>query len=395
MNTISLPQYVISILSRLESAGFSAYAVGGCVRDKLIGRRVNDYDVCTSARPEQVQSLFSRCIPTGVKHGTVTVRSGKQNVEVTTFRTDGIYSDSRRPDSVAFLTTVEEDLARRDFTINAMASDIRGNIIDPFGGKDDLAKKVIRCVGEPEHRFSEDALRMLRAVRFSAQLGFAIERDTLDAVIAQAENAAFLSAERVRDELAKLLTSKDPAQLRRMTDIGLLDSFIAERAPFDSTGIIRVKNSPLLRWTAACALLLKNNCISSAQEFLIKLRLDGKTVKSASFGAHFAAETRELSPEGWKRLIAQTGADAARCAAAAMDALYASSQSRALSCVLGSGECMSLSSLAVNGQDLRALGLEGQAVGLVLNELLMHVISHPEDNLRSRLLTIAAQYAHF
>lgn len=395
MNTVSLPQYVNSILSRLESAGFSAYAVGGCVRDKLIGRRVNDYDVCTSARPQQVQSLFSHCIPTGIKHGTVSVLSGKHTVEVTTFRTEGSYSDSRHPDSIEFLTNIEDDLARRDFTINAMALDIRGNMIDPFNGKADLAKKVIRCVGKPEQRFSEDALRMLRAVRFSAQLDFEIDDNTLAAIIAQAENAALLSAERVRDELSKLLSSKKPVQLSRMTVLGLLDSFIEQRAPFDASGICQVKNVPLLRWAAAGALLLESGCIASVQEFLKKLRLDGKTVSFASFGARFAVENRELSAVDWKLLAARYGQDMARCAAAAMDALYSTGQSRALNRILSTGECMSLSELAVNGSDLCALGLKGRSVGQVLNELLMHVIVHPEDNSRARLLAIAAQSAHF
>ncbi len=205
------PKYVLDILCALGRAGHSAALAGGCVRDSLLGRRPNDWDVASSARPEEVLALFPRCVPTGLRHGTVTVLSRGGAVEVTSFRAEGAYSDHRRPDSVAFGCSLEEDLARRDLTVNAMAMDAAGNVTDPFGGRADLERRLLRCVGAPERRFSEDALRMLRTVRFSAQLGFGVEAETLRAVRELAPLAASLSAERVRDELIKTLRSPRPS----------------------------------------------------------------------------------------------------------------------------------------------------------------------------------------
>ena len=174
-----MPQEVRSLLARLESAGYQGWAVGGCVRDTLRGAAPSDWDVTTDARPERVMALFGeRAIPTGLKHGTVTVCAGETHVEVTTFRRDGTYSDHRRPDAVQFSSSLEEDLARRDLTVNAMAMDLRGHICDPFGGQEDLSRRVLRCVGDPLRRLDEDALRIMRTLRFAAVLGFAIDPST-------------------------------------------------------------------------------------------------------------------------------------------------------------------------------------------------------------------------
>ena len=178
---------------------------GGCVRDTLMGRRPNDWDVATSAAPEAVQSLFRRTVPTGLRHGTVTVLYGGGRCEVTTYRVEGAYSDHRRPDSVRFTPSLSDDLSRRDFTINAMAMDASGNVTDPFGGREDISRRIVRCVGEPRERFEEDALRMLRAVRFAAKLGFEIEAGTRCAIRRCAPLAASLSAERVAGELSGVL----------------------------------------------------------------------------------------------------------------------------------------------------------------------------------------------
>ena len=177
------PKYVIHILKTLEGAGYHAVLAGGCVRDTILGRRPNDWDIATSAPPDAVQRLFARTVPTGIRHGTVTVLYGGGKCEVTTWRVEGAYSDHRRPDSVEFTPSLAEDLARRDFTINAMAMDVRGELTDPFGGRADLERGIIRCVGEPRARFAEDALRMLRAVRFAAKLGFELDGATLAAAL--------------------------------------------------------------------------------------------------------------------------------------------------------------------------------------------------------------------
>ncbi len=395
MDAIRIPKYAVKVLQRLEDAGFKAYAVGGCVRDMLLGRRVNDYDVCTSARPDDIISLFPRSIPTGIKHGTVTVRSEGRLLEVTTFRTDGDYTDSRRPDSVHFLDTIKGDLSRRDFTINAMAADIRGNIIDPFKGVEDLKKKIIRCVGEPEKRFSEDALRMLRAMRFSAQLAFSIEDETYSSIARLASNVQKLSAERVRDEIQKILLSPCPEMLSSLIDIGLIDNYINDRKALDLSKINCLKKSPDIRWSAASSEMIKTGCIIDPEKFLQKLKLDRKTVKNAAYGANTAAKMNICSPVEWKRIVSQNGMEAAICAASSMDILYKSGHVKMLAEVLSSGECMTLSELAVNGNDIASIGITGSNIGLTLSRLLEHVIVFPADNRREKLLELVSQSAQF
>ena len=201
-----LSREVDAVLARLEDAGHAAYAVGGCVRDLLRGAVPHDWDVTTSARPEEVMALFpGRCIPTGLPHGTVTVRENHQSIEVTTFRADGPYDDGRHPRSVTFSTRIEDDLARRDFTVNAMALDRRGTLVDVFGGREDLARGVIRCVGEPDRRFGEDALRVMRALRFAACFGFSIGEETARGLRRSAPGLRRIAAERLREEMTKLL----------------------------------------------------------------------------------------------------------------------------------------------------------------------------------------------
>ena len=202
-----IPQEVRHVLLTLERAGHEAYIVGGCVRDMLMENRPHDWDVTTSALPQETMALFGHsAIPTGLRHGTVTVRSGELACEVTTFRTDGDYTDHRHPAAVAFTRSLREDLARRDLTVNAMAMDVRGMLYDPFGGQADIHRRVLRCVGSPGRRFSEDALRILRVLRFSATLGgFSVEENTRCALLSRREDLRYVAAERVREELTKLL----------------------------------------------------------------------------------------------------------------------------------------------------------------------------------------------
>ena len=210
---IQIPEKVNKIIKKLQEHGYDAYAVGGCVRDSLLGRTPADWDITTSAKPLEVKGLFKRTIDTGLQHGTVTVMLNREGFEVTTYRIDGEYEDSRHPKEVIFTGKLEEDLRRRDFTINAMAYNDREGLVDVFGGAKDLKNQIIRCVGEPRERFTEDALRILRAVRFSAQLGFAIEEDTAKAAGELADTLRKISAERIHTELVKLLVS--PHQIGR------------------------------------------------------------------------------------------------------------------------------------------------------------------------------------
>ncbi len=207
---ITLPRKVLMIINNLQLHGYEAFAVGGCVRDSILARRPEDWDITTSARPEEIKKLFRRTVDTGIEHGTVTVLIGKDSFEVTTYRVDGAYEDSRHPIEVRFTSRLEDDLQRRDFTINAMAYNDEVRLVDVFGGMRDLNHHLIRCVGDPKERFSEDALRILRAVRFSAQLNFPIEPYTAEALKELAPTLAKISAERIQAELVKLLVSPHP-----------------------------------------------------------------------------------------------------------------------------------------------------------------------------------------
>ncbi len=225
---IQLPDQVNKIIDTLEKAGYEAYAVGGCVRDSILGRTPDDWDITTSAKPEDCKRLFPRTVDTGIKHGTVTVLLGGEGFEVTTYRIDGVYEDGRHPREVTFTANLKEDLRRRDFTINAMAYNERSGPVDLYGGMQDMENRIIRCVGDARERFDEDALRMLRAVRFSAQLGYRIDEKTGEAVKAMASNLQKISAERIQAELVKLVTSPHPDYLRTAYELGITAQVLPE-----------------------------------------------------------------------------------------------------------------------------------------------------------------------
>ena len=247
-----VPEAVKCCCETLWAAGEAACPVGGCVRDSLLGRTPGDWDVATSARPETVQALFSRTIPTGLRHGTVTVLLEGMSLEVTAFRREEGYADGRRPDRVVFGVGLTEDLARRDFTINAMALLPDGTVADPFGGKADLDARLVRCVGDPERRFREDALRMLRAVRFAAQLDFAIEGETAAALRREAAGLDRVSGERVRAELEKTLLSPRPELCALPVELGMLVRFGAPARQVDLTGLAALPATPEERWRGFC-----------------------------------------------------------------------------------------------------------------------------------------------
>ncbi len=390
MTHISPPKYALNVLHRLESAGFQAFLVGGCVRDMLMNCRPQDWDICTNALPEQVTALFPRTHPTGIKHGTVTVVSLGKPLEVTTYRNDGEYADHRRPDKVRFVSSLDSDLERRDFTMNAIAMSASGELFDPFGGKSDIAARLIRCVGEPDKRFDEDALRMLRALRFSAVLGFEIDGGTLAAIERSSALVSVIAAERVRAELEKTLCSERPQTVARMISLGLLEGFVKPaRAEIDLSPLAVLPKTPALRWAGLCAILERNALISESESFLRALRLDNETLRCVSAGCTAVKSGIPLSPADYKRLCARLGDAGARCTAAAAEALGHRGRLSALRRVIRSGECRALSQLAVTGGDLEALGYHGKAIGGELQRLLEYVIESPEQNMRERLLSLA------
>lgn len=357
------------VLDTLQRAGFEAWYVGGCVRDTLLGRPIHDWDVATSALPEQVLALFPRTVPTGLQHGTVTVLSDSGPVEVTTYRADGDYHDGRHPDGVRFVRSLREDTARRDFTVNAMAMDQRGNIRDFYGGRADLAAGILRCVGAPERRFREDALRMLRACRFAAQLGFAIEPETWAALLRCAPLCKQLSRERITEEVTKTIRSPSPQWAAAMIRCGLLTSCCLTGSN-DLSQLSVLPPTAEARW-AGFGLLVPELDFSA-------FRLPAKLVKLCRMArAHWPAPEERL---GWKRLLAAEGEEAARL-------LATLAQTDAVDEIIASGDCVSLKTLAVSGHDFP--DLRGPALGQLLNRLLEHVLQAPADNNRETLLELA------
>ena len=386
MMEIVFPDGIKYVLSRLENAGYSAFAVGGCIRDSLLARRPGDWDAASSALPGEVMELFGPdALPTGLRHGTVTIKTPDGPIEVTTFRADGVYADHRRPDSVRFVGDIREDLSRRDFTINAMAVSLSGTLIDPFGGRDDLRKGLVRCVGDPARRFEEDALRMFRALRFCANLGFALDTDTLEAIHEKSALASSLAAERIHVELIKTIICQCSREIGIMLESGLFDRFCTGGEAVDFTPLDMLPERPLPRLAGLCVLLERAGRVRTP-ELLRALKCSGEEIRLCSLAAEAALSGLPDSPAGWKRLLSRVGEPAARTAAAAGQALYGRDFLPQLEQVLVSGECFSTDRLAVGGGDLLALGLRGREVGAALERLLLHVIEHPEDNERERLL---------
>jgi len=408
MKITAPPAYIARILKTLVSDGHESVIVGGSVRDAIMNRPVHDWDLATSATPVDVARLFPKTVLTGEKFGTVTVVEPEGSIEVTTFRTEGEYLDGRHPEDVEFVSNLTEDLSRRDFTINAIAESADGELIDPYGGLEDIKNGVIRCVGGPNTRFSEDSLRMFRALRFSAELGFAIEKETKQAIYANANLASRLSPERIRIELEKTLMSQKPELVGEMIKIGLLDKYIAisGKSPEGLEKLAYLPAEPMLRWCAFCAILLEKQYIESTTELLHSMHLDGKTIKiclRALAISDFPEEKNAI-----KQLLSKNDVAVVRCAAAVSDikmteavksnenaddsdnGFYAGSSLEKLDNVLASNECTTLSELAIDGRDLLGLGHPaGRELGEKLNKLLDHVIENPEDNTRERLLEVS------
>ena len=431
-----IPEFVKNLLCTLESAGHQAWCVGGCVRDLRLGRTPVDWDVTSSALPEETMALFGeRAVPTGLKHGTVTVRTEDQPVEVTTFRKDGAYRDHRRPETVTFTDSLEEDLRRRDFTVNAMALDLRGTFRDPFGGLGDLERGILRCVGEPERRFHEDALRILRGLRFSACLGFVLEEKTASAIREKKDLLRNIAPERVWAEFSRLLTGRWADEVLR-TYPEVAGVFWPELLPmigFDQRtrhhcydvwehtlhALAAVEPDVVLR----CTMLLhdvgkpemftlddrghghfKGHPARSAaltEDMLRRLRVDNATretvVRLVEWHDRNIPRTdqglrralRDLGEADLRRLLAVKRAD--NQAQAHQDLLGEIDKAEAiLDRLLAEGACVSLGQLAVRGGDLTALGLRGPAIGRMLDLLLDRVVDGDVPNEREILLKTAA-----
>ncbi len=391
MPQINPPKYVRQILFTLQARGHLAYLVGGCVRDVIMEITPQDWDICTSALPEEVLELFPGSMPTGIRHGTVTVVIGSKSSEVTTFRTEGDYRDHRRPDSVTFVSDLITDLSRRDFTMNAIALSADGMIADPFDGVSDIAKRTIRCVGEPKLRFTEDALRMFRALRFSARLGFTIEYDTMQAIEQCAPLAAELAPERVRDEIEKILLTTRPETMSAAISFGLMKKYISG-AGWKTPNFADIADMPrkaLTRWVAFAIMLRKYGYIPSARDFLMQLRLDGRTIRCCADAEVLLSQEPPRDDLGWKKMLNRYGVDTVTCAVQTYAVIYGIDREKELKNILKSGECFSLKHLAITGDDLLALGLKGPELGEMLNFLLEYVMEYPDNNKREILLELA------
>ena len=432
---LTLDPGAATLLDALHAAGYAAYAVGGCVRDSLLGRTAHDWDLCTSALPQQVMELFGaeQCIPTGLQHGTVTIKYGGQLYETTTFRTEGSYTDGRHPDAVQFVPDVREDLARRDFTINAMAYNEAEGLVDPFGGQKDLQNGLLRAVGEPQQRFTEDALRILRLYRFAARFGFALDAATARAARQLAPHLDCISAERIQEELAKLLAAPQPGAYLEPAVLTVVLPELTPAALDAAKPVVDAcpageKNLPV-RWAALLGALGETD----TRRVLKRLRCSNACIEETAVLVRETAEQgvcrsfSEDRPLGWDpaaagsragdgmaRLVSEEKASAhpgdihirqllgryglctverlcALCAALhpqnAPDCALAAQRVRQLE---ADGVCCRVSQLAVNGRDLMAAGIPaGPALRRVLEALLDGVIRAEYPNEKPALLAAA------
>lgn len=383
---VKCPKYVRFAINTLESSGYEAFVVGGGLRDTLLGRAPDDFDIATSALPEQTLSVFSDfyTIPTGLKHGTVTVMIDGAPLEITTYRIDGEYSDSRHPESVVFASKIEEDLSRRDFTVNAMAYNERVGFVDVFGGMRDLEAKILRAVGEADKRMEEDALRIMRAFRFSAQLSFDIEENTLRAIRDKAHLLSNISGERKGVELLKLLTSKSPeGSLRNMIDTGVWKVISPEFVPSERSisALQRVESDPCERLAA----LLFDCDTETARRLLRSLKYSNAIISSTLTLIQRRSCAFE-SDADLRRFIIHYGelsASMARIAEALGEKGYpAESDVLRMS---SESFCRSVSDLAIGGDALLKMGFEGKEIGKALNRLFETVIDDPSANTAEKL----------
>ena len=393
---ITLPTKVKQIISKLEKADFEAYAVGGCVRDSILGRSPEDWDITTSAKPEEVKKLFSTTIDTGLQHGTVTVVIEKEGFEVTTFRLDGDYTDGRHPDRVAFTSSLTEDLRRRDFTINAMAYSEKRGLIDEFDGERDLEDGVIRAVGDACERFSEDALRMLRAIRFAGQLNFKIADETFDAIKELSPNIAKVSVERIAKELEKLLLSGNPEYIALVYETGIFSVIAPEVAMLFENGEISASTKALSRasfpekkelYQIRLAIFLEGLGADKAANLLKRLKLDNDTINTVKKLLELSLREVENNETDMRRTVKEAGHKMMPLLLEMRRAKGLKDNKELYQTVIDNGYCTSISELNINGKDLMDAGIpKGALIGSTLERLLELVIEKPELNTRESLL---------
>lgn len=420
MKIIKTPHSVEIIINELEKKGYEAFAVGGCVRDALLNKTPNDWDITTSAMPLDVKGIFNKTFDTGIKHGTITVLIDKVGYEVTTYRIDGEYLDGRHPNSVEFTSNLVEDLKRRDFTINAMAYSSRTGIVDKFDGIGDLEKRIIKCVGNPEDRFNEDALRILRAVRFAATLDFEIDLATKQAIVKLSKNLEKISKERIQAELEKLIMSDHPEKLLIAYETGItkvifdiVDKMANENTLNDI--LLFLKSCPkdhYIRWAALLQFIDKETC----SKILRDLKFDNKTINYVSRLVIALKNDLPISRPDIRCSIFSIGEDlydryvSLLFVFASFYSNHQSSNNLAIKnteislekvtllkseyeSILAANECLSLKTLAVNGKDLIALGAaKGSMVGEILNKLLMLVLEDSSLNNKEVLLKLALKF---
>lgn len=436
---LKIPEKAEIILHTLEEAGYEAYVVGGCVRDSILGRSPDDWDITTSAKPEEVKALFRRTVDTGLIHGTVTVMLDKEGFEVTTYRVDGEYEDGRHPKEVSFTASLEEDLKRRDFTMNAMAYNPKRGLVDLFGGVQDMENRIVRCVGNPVERFTEDALRILRAVRFSAQLGFSIEGETLKAISALAPNLKYVSAERIQVELLKLLVSPHPDYLRTAYEAGITKEILPEFDRCMETeqntphhcytvgehtlqSLLNIRADKVLRLTMLLhdfgKPFVKHTDENGRDHFkthgpegekmavsiLRRLKMDNDTIRKV----RSLIKWHDFRPKGdavsVRKAISMIGEELfplyleVQRADILAQSLYKreeklerlSSVKALYKEIMDRGECISLKTMALTGRNLIDAGYApGKELGEILERLLAHVLENPEDNKKEILLKLA------
>lgn len=433
---IQLPEKVNTIIQTLQEHGYEAYAVGGCVRDSLLGREPEDWDITTSASPEETKKLFARTVDTGIEHGTVTVLLGKEGFEVTTYRIDGKYEDSRHPTEVIFTRNLREDLLRRDFTINAMAYNDTEGIVDIFGGMDDLKRKIIRCVGNARERFGEDALRIMRGVRFAAQLGFSLEKETKEAMAELAPTLEKISAERIQTELVKLLVSDSPELIREAYHLGITAVILPEFDEMMQTGqetkyhrydvgehtvqaVCNVPPDKVLRLTMLLHDVAKPEMKTvdadgtahfkghdirgeqKAKEILRRLKFDNDTIHKVTKLVRWHDYRMPAEKKNVRKAMSKISAELfpmyllVKRADILAHSMYRreeelenlSGLQKCYEEIVADHECVSLKQLAVTGTDLIGIGMKpGKQIGEVLNELLRIVLEYPEFNNKEHLL---------
>lgn len=435
---IQLPDRVHQIITTLQGHGYEAYAVGGCVRDSILGRKPEDWDITTSATPQETKELFERTFDTGIEHGTITVLLGGEGFEVTTYRIDGKYEDSRHPKEVKFTRSLSEDLLRRDFTINAMAYNDEEGLVDIFGGMEDLNRRMIRCVGNAVERFSEDALRILRAVRFSAQLGFEIEEETKGAIRCLASKLRNISAERIQAELVKLLISPHPERIRDAYELAITKEILPEfdammkteqETPYHCYNVgehtihamQNIEADKVLRLTMLFHDMgkpvrktidenhvahFKGHALVSEQmtkEIMQRLKFDNDTMRKVVKLVYYHDYRMPAEAKSVRRAMNKIGEDLfpyymkVRRADSLAQSDYQREEKfanldgieRLYDEIRKKQQCVSLKSLAVTGKDLIAAGIRpGPRLGQILDELLKEVIEHPESNEKEVLLAM-------